>query len=100
MSGVPVAGHVPACMLSRRSGRIIFISSESGVNIPADMVHYGLTKAGMLALSNGLAKLTRGTEVTVNTILGGPTYSDGVASTVDSIAQAQAVTAEELKAAI
>jgi NAD(P)-dependent dehydrogenase (short-subunit alcohol dehydrogenase family) len=64
------------------------------------MIHHGVTKAAMLALSNGLAKLTRGTEVTVNTILGGPTYSDGVAGVVDQISQAQGITADEMKAAI
>lgn len=100
MSGVRLSRHALPRMLAKKWGRIIFIGSESGVNIPADMVHYGLTKAAMLALSNGLAKLTRGTEVTVNTILGGPTYSDGVAQAVEQIAQAQAVPAEELKAAI
>jgi NAD(P)-dependent dehydrogenase (short-subunit alcohol dehydrogenase family) len=87
-------------MLAAGWGRIIFIGSESGVNIPADMLHYGVTKAGMLALGNGLAKLTRGTGVTVNTILGGPTYSDGVASAVDAIARAQAMSPDDLKAAI
>lgn len=100
MSGVRLSRHVLGGMLARGSGRIIFISSESGVNVPADMVHYGLTKAALLALSNGLAKLTRGTEVTVNTILGGPTYSDGVAETVTQIARAQATTTDEMKAAI
>ena len=70
------------------------------MSVPADMVHYGATKAGGLALSNGLAKLTRGTAVTVNTILGGPTYSDGVAGTVRGIADAQGADAEDLKAAI
>lgn len=100
MSGVRLSRHVLPGMLTRKSGRIIFIGSESGVNIPADMVHYGVTKAAMLALSNGLSKLTRGTDVTVNTILGGPTYSDGVAHTVDQIAQHQSMSAEELKAAI
>ena len=70
------------------------------MNVPADMVHYGVTKAGMLALGNGLAKLTRGTEVTVNTILGGPTYSDGVAAAVARIADAQAMEPADLKAAI
>ncbi len=100
MSGVRLSRHALNSMLARRWGRIIFIGSEAGVNIPADMAHYGVTKAGMLALSNGLAKLTRGTEVTVNTILGGPTYSDGVAHTVNQISQAQAVTADELKAVI
>jgi NAD(P)-dependent dehydrogenase (short-subunit alcohol dehydrogenase family) len=100
MSGVRLSRHALNIMLAKGWGRIIFVGSESGVNIPADMVHYGLTKAGMLALSNGLAKLTRATDVTVNTILGGPTYSDGVAYTVNQIAQAQAVPAENLKAAI
>lgn len=100
MSGVRLSRHVLPRMLARGWGRIVFIGSESGVNIPADMVHYGLTKAAVLALSNGLAKLTRGTEVTVNTILGGPTYSEGVAEAVNQIAQAQGVPADDLKAAI
>jgi NAD(P)-dependent dehydrogenase (short-subunit alcohol dehydrogenase family) len=100
MSGVRLSRHALSGMLARGSGRIIFISSESGVNIPADMVPYGVTKAAMLALSNGLAKLTRGTEVTVNTILGGPTYSDGVAHAVEQIARAQQVPAEALRTAI
>ena len=100
MSGVRLSRGVLAGMLAKNWGRIIFIGSESGVNIPADMVHYGVTKAANIALSNGLAKLTRGTEVTVNTILGGPTYSDGVAQVVDQIAQAQGMPADALKAAI
>ncbi|ROS30434.1 SDR family NAD(P)-dependent oxidoreductase [Cellulomonas sp. PhB150] len=100
MSGVRLSRHVLGGMLAQGWGRIIFVSSESGVNVPADMVHYGLTKAAMLALGNGLAKLTRGTDVTVNTILGGPTYSDGVAETVTQIAQSQAMGTEEMKAAI
>lgn len=100
MSGVRLSRHVLPGMLARGWGRVIFIGSESGVNIPADMVHYGATKAGSLALSNGLAKLTKGTQVTVNTILGGPTYSDGVAQAIDEIAQIQAMPADVLKAAI
>ena len=100
MSGVRLAGHALPRMLAQGWGRILFIGSESGVNVTADMVHYGVTKAGVLALSNGLAKLTRGTEVTVNAILGGPTYSDGVAQAVRQIAQAQGMPAEDLKAAI
>lgn len=100
MSGVRLSRHALNNMLAKKWGRIIFIGSESGVNIPADMVHYGVTKAAMLALSNGLAKLTRGTAVTVNTILGGPTYSDGVAETVGQISQDQMMSTEELKAAI
>lgn len=100
MSGVRLSRHAITSMLARGAGRIIFIGSESGVNIPGDMVHYGVTKAAMLALSNGLAKLTRGTGVTVNTILGGPTYSSGVAETVQRIAQAQGLSTDELKTAI
>ncbi len=100
MSGVRLSRHVLEGMLARDWGRILFVGSESGVNVPADMLHYGTTKAAMLGLSNGLAKLTRGTEVTVNTILGGPTYSDGVAAAVAQIAQSQGMTADDLKAAI
>lgn len=100
MSGVRLSRHVLNGMLARKSGRIIFVGSESGVNVPADMVHYGVTKAAMIALSNGLAKLTRGTAVTVNTILGGPTYSDGVAETVGRISAAQGLEADVLKGAI
>ncbi len=100
MSGVRLSRRLLPGMLERGWGRVIFISSESGVNVPADMVHYGTTKAGMLALGNGLAKLTRGTGVTVNSILGGPTFSDGVAGTVGQIAEAQGMDADALKAAI
>ncbi|UKA53502.1 SDR family oxidoreductase [Arthrobacter sp. FW305-BF8] len=100
MSGVRLSRAILPKMIDAGWGRIIFIGSESGVNIPADMTHYGVTKAGLLALSNGLAKLTRGTGVTVNTILGGPTYSDGVAETIEQIAETQQLTASELKAAI
>lgn len=100
MSGVRLSRHALAGMLTRQWGRIIFVGSESGVNVPADMVHYGMTKAGMMAVGNGLSKLTRGTEVTVNTILGGPTYSDGVAEAIDQISNAQEIPTDELKAAI
>jgi NAD(P)-dependent dehydrogenase (short-subunit alcohol dehydrogenase family) len=100
MSGVRLCRTMLDRMLARSWGRIIFVGSESGVNVPADMVHYGVTKAGALALANGLAKLTRGTQVTVNTILGGPTYSDGVAQTVAQIAHGQSMTPDVLKDAI
>lgn len=100
MSGVRLSRAMLPAMIDAGWGRILFIGSESGVNVPADMTHYGVTKAGMLALGNGLAKLTRGTGVTVNTILGGPTYSDGVAGSVRDIAAAQGLSADELKAAI
>ncbi|WP_244231691.1 SDR family NAD(P)-dependent oxidoreductase [Rathayibacter sp. VKM Ac-2804] len=100
MSGVRLSRHVLDSMIEAGWGRIVFVSSESGVNVPADMTHYGVTKAGMLALGNGLAKLTRGTGVTVNTVLGGPTWSDGVASSVEGIAAAQGVPVDALRAAI
>lgn len=100
MSGVRLSRHVLSGMLARQRGRIIFVNSESAVNVPADMVHYGLTKAGLLALSNGLAKLTKGTGVTVNSILGGPTYSDGVARAVRQIAHLQEMSEDDLKAAM
>ena len=100
MSGVRLSRHALPSMLARGWGRVIFVSSESGVNVPADMTHYGVTKAGMLALGNGLAKLTRGTNVTVNSILGGPTYSDGVARAVTQISEAQGMPADQLKGAI
>lgn len=100
MSGVRLSRLALPGMLDRGWGRILFISSESGVNIPADMIHYGVTKAAMIALGNGLAKRTRGTAVTVNTILGGPTYSDGVATTIESIAADQAAPVDAVKASI
>ncbi|ROS68741.1 short-subunit dehydrogenase [Curtobacterium sp. PhB172] len=100
MSGVRLSRHLLGGMLERGWGRIVFIGSESGVNVPADMVHYGVTKAAVIALANGLAKQTRGTSVTINTVLGGPTYSDGVATTVEAIAEAQALPVEAMRAAI
>jgi NAD(P)-dependent dehydrogenase (short-subunit alcohol dehydrogenase family) len=100
MSAVRLSRHVLGPMLESGWGRIIVVASESGVNVPADMTHYGVTKAGLLALANGLAKTTRGTRVTVNTILGGPTYSDGVARAVEQLAQAQGVPTDDLKDAI
>lgn len=100
MSGVRLSRELLPGMIDAGWGRIIFVGSESGVNVPADMTHYGVTKAGMLALSNGLAKLTRGTGVTVNTILGGPTYSDGVAGAIHDIAEVQRISADEMKAMI
>jgi len=97
MSGVRLSRVLLPMMLERNWGRIIFISSEAGINIPENMIHYGMTKTAMIAVSRGLSQLTRNTSVTVNTILGGPTYSDGVAATVNQIAQAQQTSPEQLK---
>lgn len=100
MSGVRLSRALLDGMLRRGWGRVVFVSSESGVNVPGDMVHYGVTKAAMLALANGLAKLTRGTAVTVNTVLGGPTYSEGVAASVEAIARTSGTSESEMRAAI
>ncbi len=100
LSGVRLARHLMPAMLDRGWGRIVFVSSESGVNVPADMIHYGASKTATLAVGNGLAKLTKGTAVTVNSVLGGPTYSDGVAQTVQSLAAAQSIPEDQMKAAI
>ncbi|GMA28869.1 SDR family NAD(P)-dependent oxidoreductase [Arenivirga flava] len=98
LSAVRLSRAVLPRMLERGTGRVLLISSESGVNVPADMVPYGVTKAALIALGNGLAKLTRGTAVTVNTILGGPTYSHGVASVVERIAAESAAPVDAIKA--
>jgi NAD(P)-dependent dehydrogenase (short-subunit alcohol dehydrogenase family) len=100
MSSVKLSRQIFPKMVAKNWGRIIFISSESGVNIPGNMIHYGMTKASMAAISNGLSKLTKGTEVTVNTILGGPTYSDGVAGTVEHFAKLQNISIDQMKATI
>lgn len=78
MSGIRLSRHYLPGMMTRNWGRIVFISSESGLNIPEEMIHYGMTKTAQLAVSRGLAKLTRGTAVTVNSVLPGPTLSEGV----------------------
>jgi NAD(P)-dependent dehydrogenase (short-subunit alcohol dehydrogenase family) len=73
-------------MLTRNWGRVVFISSESGIQIPEEMIHYGMTKAAELALVNGIAQLTRGTGVTANAVLPGPTASEGVTEFVSQLA--------------
>ncbi|AMR26305.1 oxidoreductase [Hymenobacter psoromatis] len=79
LSGVRLARQYFPLMLKQNWGRIIFISSESALQIPAEMLHYGTTKTAQLAVARGLAELTRGTAVTVNSVLPGPTASEGVA---------------------
>lgn len=78
MSGVRLSRAYMQGMLARDWGRIVFISSESGLQIPPEMIQYGVTKTAQLGLSRGLAELTGGTGVTVNAVLPGPTRSDGV----------------------
>lgn len=79
MSGVRLSRAYAPAMAQQRWGRIVFISSESALNIPADMIHYGFTKTSNLSVSRGLAKRLAGTGVTVNAVLPGPTLSEGVA---------------------
>ena len=86
MSGVRLSRHYLPRMKKRNWGRIIFISSESAVQIPAEMIQYGMTKTAQLAISRGLAETTAGTGVTVNTVLPGPTASEGVSEFVDKLA--------------
>jgi NAD(P)-dependent dehydrogenase (short-subunit alcohol dehydrogenase family) len=78
LSGVRLSREYLAGMKHKNWGRIIFISSESGVQIPSEMIHYGMTKTAQLAVSRGLAETCSGTGVTVNAVLPGPTRSDGV----------------------
>lgn len=78
MSGVRLSRYLFPKMVQNNWGRIIFISSESSISVPEEMIHYGMTKTAQLAVSRGLAELTKGTGVTVNSILPGPTKSRGI----------------------
>jgi NAD(P)-dependent dehydrogenase (short-subunit alcohol dehydrogenase family) len=84
-------------MLKANRGRILFISSESGLQIPAEMIHYGMTKTAQLAVARGLAELTSGTAVTVNSVLPGPTTSEGVGTFVSQMAAAQKKSFEQVE---
>jgi len=89
LSGVRMSRHYLPGMKQRNWGRIIFISSESGAQIPAEMIHYGMTKTAQIAVARGIAETTKGTNVTVNSVLPGPTASEGVGDFVKSMAEAQ-----------
>jgi NAD(P)-dependent dehydrogenase (short-subunit alcohol dehydrogenase family) len=97
VSGAALSQRYLPGMLSRNAGRIVFISSESGLQIPAEMIHYGISKAAQTALARGLAELTRGTAVTVNTVLAGPTYSEGVSQFVGELAAQQGKSTEAVE---
>lgn len=84
MSGVRISRAYAPGMVARGWGRIVFVSSESALNIPADMIHYGFTKTSQLSISRGLAKRLAGTGVTVNSVLPGPTLSEGVSAMLQS----------------
>ena len=91
MSGVRLSRLYFPRMLEKNWGRIVFVSSESALQIPAEMIHYGMTKTAQLAVARGLAELTVGTGVTVNSVLPGPTRSEGVGDFVRDLAASQGV---------
>ncbi|HEV7602495.1 MAG TPA: SDR family oxidoreductase [Bradyrhizobium sp.] len=95
MSGVRLSRAYLQGMLKRNWGRIVFISSESALNIPKEMIHYGVSKTAQLAVSRGLAEMTRGTAVTVNSVLPGPTMSEGVEAFVKDLAKQSGQSVEE-----
>ena len=89
MSGVRLSRFYLPAMLKQNWGRIAFISSESAINIPVEMIHYGVTKTAQVALARGLAEMTAGTNVTVNSFLVGPTRSEGVEKFVGDMAKSR-----------
>ena len=89
MSGVRLARHYLTGMVKKNWGRILFISSESAVQIPPEMVHYGMTKTAQVAVARGIAESVAGTGVTVNSVLAGPTESEGVGGFVEAMAKQQ-----------
>ena len=97
LSGVRLARLYLPAMKRANWGRIIFISSESGVQIPAEMIHYGTTKSAQIAVARGLAEAVAGTGITVNSVLPGPTKSRGVGDFVDTLAKSSGQSFEEFE---
>jgi len=97
MSGVRLSRHYFPLMCEQNWGRIIFISSESAYQIPKEMIHYGMTKTAQIAVSRGIAELTRGTNVTSNTIILGPTNSEGVTTFLSDYAKEQGISFEQME---
>ncbi|MDP9186606.1 MAG: SDR family oxidoreductase [Verrucomicrobiota bacterium] len=97
MSGVRLSRHYLPRMKAANWGRVIFISSESAMNIPVEMIHYGVTKTMQVALARGLAETTAGTAVTVNSVLAGPTRSEGVEKFLIDMAKTKNVTPAEIE---
>jgi NAD(P)-dependent dehydrogenase (short-subunit alcohol dehydrogenase family) len=100
MSGVRLSRALLPHMLKQNWGRIIFISSESGLNIPAEMVHYGMTKTAQLAISRGIAESIPGSGVTVNAVLPGPTRTEGVVRFLDRMAKDRSLSVKEMEAEV
>lgn len=97
LSGVRLSRLYLPGMRERNWGRIVFVSSESGVQIPSEMIHYGMTKTAQIAVSRGLAEHVAGTGITVNCVLPGPTKSRGVGEFVDELAKKEGKTFEEFE---
>jgi len=97
LSGVRLSRHYLPRMVKRGFGRVIFISSESALQIPAEMIHYGMTKTAQLAVARGLAESVAGTGVTVNSVLPGPTRSEGVGQFVESIAAQRKISTQQME---
>jgi NAD(P)-dependent dehydrogenase (short-subunit alcohol dehydrogenase family) len=91
LSGIRLSRHYLPGMLAKKWGRIVFISSESAVQIPPEMIHYGMTKTAQVAVARGLAESVAGTGVTVNSVLAGPTASEGVSTFVGDMARRRGV---------
>ncbi|WP_158751079.1 SDR family NAD(P)-dependent oxidoreductase [Acidobacterium sp. S8] len=97
LSGIRVTRHYLPPMLERKWGRILFISSESAIQIPAEMVHYGMTKTAQIAIARGIAESFPASGVTVNSVLVGPTESEGVSAFVDGLASQQKKSREDVE---
>ncbi|MEH1960971.1 MAG: SDR family NAD(P)-dependent oxidoreductase [Nostoc sp.] len=97
-SGVRLSRQYLQKQLEQNWGRIIFISSESAIQIPVEMIHYGTTKTAQLAIARGLAEITVGTGVTVNSVLPGPTRSEGVEDFITKLAQERGISSDEVEA--
>ncbi|MFT4060216.1 MAG: SDR family oxidoreductase [Legionella sp.] len=97
MSGVRLSRHYLTPMLKKNWGRIIFISSESGLQTPKEMVHYGMTKSAQISIARGIAEATEGTQVTVNSVLPGPTMSEGVEEFIKNIGKERNLTYKEIE---
>ncbi|MEI9973428.1 MAG: SDR family oxidoreductase [Ignavibacteriota bacterium] len=97
LSGVRLSRHYIKPMKQKNWGRIVFISSESALQIPKEMIHYGMTKTAQLAVARGLAETIAGTNITVNSVLPGPTMSEGVTEFVGKLASAGGVDAAAIE---
>lgn len=96
LSGAELTQYYLKGMIQRNYGRIVFVSSESALNIPVEMVHYGMSKTAQLSISRGSAEVCKGTNVTVNSVLPGPTLSEGVEDFIESLAKEKGKSKEEM----